>query len=149
MNLLATIRLELLRWAITDDVTVQFDIGGYICEDYQELKVLWMPDQPTSSAPKTFHDGATNYQVPADHVYIAGKISYWTDYATNRGIIGESATADAAHSREVFLCGDGTINTAMEDVYGVFNATKYVTAETSSGFNLRKPTFLYGVEIDA
>ena len=137
---------------ITDDVTVMFNIGGYICENYTELKTLICIDEPTSSSPKTFHEwnGSSwvNYDVPTSKVYIAGAISYWTDYATNNGIIGESATADASLSRQVFMCGNANVNSGFQEVYGRFVAGKWVTAKTTSGFSLRTPTYIYGVEID-
>lgn len=137
----------------TPEITTQFDIGGYICEDYNELKTLICFDDPTSSARKTFHywdgDSWENYQVPTGKVYIAGAISYWTDYATNKGIIGESDAVDSTITKQLFMCGNANINSGFQEVYGRFTAGKYVTAQTSSGFSLRKPTYIYGVEIDA
>jgi len=139
--------------AITDELIVQFDIGGYICEDYTKLKTLICTDDPTKSAMKTFHEwnGSSwvDYDVPADKVYIAGAISYWTDYATNNGIIGESTSVNSTLSRQVFMCGNANINSGFQEVYGRFTAKKWITAMTSSGFSLRRPTYIFGVEIDA
>jgi len=136
---------------ITPAITIQFDVGGYLCTDYNKLKVLKLPSGATSSNPKTFHDVETDadYVVPVGKVFIAGYISYYIDYASNRGIIGESDSADTAHSKEIFCCGEGGTCVKEQVVFGVFAAGKYVTAESSSGFELRTPTYLYGVEIDA
>jgi hypothetical protein len=135
----------------TPAITVQFDIGGYLCTDYSKIKILQLPADASSSSPKTFHDVTTgaDYQVPASKVFIAGYISYYIDYASNMGIVGESDSADSAHSKEIFSCGEGGTCVKEQEVFGVFAAEKYVTAESTSGFSLRKPTFLYGVEIDA
>jgi len=139
--------------SIEPEITVQFDIGGYICEDYNELKLLICTDQPTNSAKKTFHywdgDSWENYQVPAGKVYIAGKVCYWIDYATNRGIVGESDTVDATLTKDVFAFAKGAITGQMEDIYGRFAATKYVNIVATTGFAIRTPTYMYGVEIDA
>ncbi len=138
--------------SIEPEITIQYDIGGYICEDYNNLKTLICTDNPTSSAKKTFHEwnGSSwvDYDVPVGKVYIAGKISYWTDYATNKGIIGESDSVNSTITKQLFLCGNANIYAGMQDIYGRFAAGKWVTAKTSSGFSLRSPTYLYGVEID-
>lgn len=139
--------------SIVPEITVQFDIGGYICEDYTKLKTLICFDEPTSSSRKTFHywdgDSWENYQVPGGKIFIAGAISYWTDYATNNGIIGESDEADSTITKRLFMCGNANVNVGVQEVYGRFSATKWVTAQTSSGFSLRTPTYLYGAEINA
>jgi hypothetical protein len=132
------------------EVTIQYDVGGYLCTDYSKLKLLVLPSDATDSDPKTLHDTAgVDYVVPTGKVFIAGRVLYYLDYATNRGRIGESTSADGAISREVLSFSKGGTTVGMADVLGTFRAGKYVTGESSSGFGLRKPTFLYGVEIDA
>jgi len=139
--------------SIVPEITIQFDIGGYICEDYNELKLLICFGQPTNNTKFTFHEwnGSSwvNYDVPESKVYIAGKVSYWIDYATNRGIIGESDTEDATLTKNVLCFGKGWITGQMEDVYGRFTAEKWVNIVATTGFAIRTPTYLYGVEIDA
>ena len=139
--------------SIVPEITIQFDIGGYTCEDYNDLKLLICFDQPTNNAKKTFHEwnGSSwvNYDVPAGKVYIAGKVCYWIDYATNRGIVGESDTEDATLTKNLFAFAKGSINGQMEDVYGRFAATKWVNIVATTGFAIRTPTYMYGVEIDA
>lgn len=138
---------------IQDDITIQFDIGGYICEDYRKLKTLICTDQPTSSAKKTFHEwnGSSwvDYDVPPNKIYIAGSISYWTEFSSTIGIIGESNSADDSLSVQVLICGNATPNSGFQEVYGRFRETKWVTAKTGDGTSLRRPTYLYGVEIDS
>ena len=134
----------------TPEVSIHYSIGGYQSTDYDEFKLLILPANATDSAPKTFHDtSGANYQVPANKVYIAGIVVYYLDYASNRGRIGESTSADGAISREVLNFSKGGTTVGMMDVLGTFRAAKYVTGESSSGFSLRTPTYIYGVEIDA
>jgi len=139
--------------SIVPEITIQFNIGGYICEDYNELKLLICFGQPTNNTKVTFHEwnGSSwvNYDVPENKVYIAGKVSYWIDYATNRGIVGESNAEDATLTKNVLCFGKGSINGQMEDVYGRFTATKWVNIVATTGFAIRTPTYMYGVEIDA
>jgi hypothetical protein len=134
----------------TPAITIQYDIGGYICTDYNDLKLLVLPADASDSSPKTLHDtSGDNYVVPTGKIFIAGMVLYYLDYASNRGRIGESDSADGAISREVLHFSKGGTTVGMMDVLGTFEAGKYVTGESTSGFSLRKPTYLYGVEIDA
>jgi len=133
----------------TPAITIQYDIGGYLETDYNKLKLLVLPANATDAAPKTFHTVAgANYVVPENKVFIAGRVCCYLDYATNKGRIGESDTVDGAISREVLYFSKGLLTVIMMDVMGTFTAGKYVTGESTSGFSLRTPTYLYGVEID-
>jgi hypothetical protein len=134
----------------TPAITIQYDIGGYVCTDYNDIKLLILPADATDSAPKTLHDtSGADYVVPENKIFIAGMVLYYLDYATNKGRIGESDSADGAISREVLHFSKGGTTVGMMDVLGTFRAGKYVTGESTSGWGLRKPTYLYGVEIDA
>lgn len=139
--------------SIIPEITVQFDIGGFICEDYTLLKPLICFSQPSNTTKYTFHEwngsAWVNYDVPTGKVYIAGKVCYWIDYAANRGIVGESDTEDATLTKDIFCFGKGWITGQMEDVYGRFAATKWINIVATTGFEIRLPTYIYGVEIDA
>lgn len=136
--------------ATSPEVNINYSIGGYKTKDYSEIKLLMLPSDATDAAPKTFHDTDGNdYVVPTGKVFVAGIVCFYLDYATNRGRIGESDSADGAISREVLYFSKGGITVGMQDVLGTFRAGKYITGESTSGFGLRKPTYLYGAEIDA
>lgn len=131
-------------------ITIQYDLGGYLSTNYSEIKLLKLPANATDSSPKTLHDtDGNNYVVPASKVFIAGMVQYYLDSASNKGRIGESNSIDGAITREVLYFSKGGITVGMQDVLGTYREGKYVTGESTSGFGLRTPTFLYGVEIDA
>lgn len=136
--------------AVLPKVNINYSIGGYKTENYNEIKLLILPSDATDAAPITFHDtDGDNYVVPTGKVFIAGIVSYYLDYATNRGRIGESNGVDGAISREVLYFSKGGTTVGMQAVLGTFRAGKYITGESTSGFGLRKPTYLYGAEIDS
>ena len=148
---------------ITDDVTVQFDIGGYLCEDYRDLKVLIAAGDIGSGA-VSFHawddveeDFETVYEIGDGKVYIAGSISYWKEGASGVGTIGESATDGGTITKKIFCCGNTDVYAGLDHVYGMLGYSpvdfvgasgKFVSAVCSQ-YNLRAPTYIYGVEIDA
>jgi len=146
--------------AIVDDVTIQFDIGGYLCEDYRNLKVLIAAGDIGTGA-VSFHDwDGTDfdeaYVVPDGSRYIAGTISYWTEGASAVITLGESLTEDATIAKKILSCGNTDIYSGLQHIYGMFGyspvaftgaAGKYVSARCSQ-YNMRSPTYIYGVEID-
>ncbi len=139
--------VEMLK---TPAMTVQFDVGGYLVTNYAKLKVLTLPGTATNSKKRTFHDAATglNYAVPSGKIFIAGQINYWIDYASTVGYIGWSTNVDVTPTRKIFSCGMGGITIKNQHVFGVFPATKYITAYASSGFGIRTPCHLFGAEVD-
>lgn len=135
----------------TPEVTVQFDIGGYISTDYTNLRVLTLPGTATNTTRKTFHDVRTggDYSVPSGKVFIAGQIEYWINYAGTMAKIGWSTNPDENPTRDIFSCGLGTDTIRTQRVFGIFPSDKYITAEGSDGFGIRQPCYLFGAEIDS
>lgn len=152
------LRKPTLLYGIETDIVpggiVEFNLAGYTLTDYTKLKLLVLLNQPTSSTKYSFKhfDGSdwnSDYTVPAGKIFLAGKVSYWTENATASGLFGESATANGTISKQVFACGNSSVASDFKDVYGVFAASKYVTAQVIGSNALRAPTYIYGVEIDA
>lgn len=140
--------IEMLK---TPAMTVQFDVGGYLLTDYNDLRVLYLPGTATNNSRKTFHDVRTkaNYQVPAGKVFVAGMIAYWIDYASTVGKIGWASSLDSRPTRDIFACGLGTVTVRIQHIFGIFPSEKYINAHASSGFGIRTPCHLFGAEIDA
>lgn len=152
------LRVPTMLYGIETDVipagTVEIEIAGYTLTDYTKLRLLVLIAQPTSSLKYSFEyfDGSdwnSDYTVPTGKIFIAGKISYWTENAAANALIGESATADGAIAKKIFSCGNASVASSFADVYGVFAASKYVTAILVGSNTLRSPTYIYGVELDA
>jgi len=149
--------------AIEGDIIVQYDIGGYVCEDYRELKVLLAAGDIGSGA-VSFHswdeeeeDFDTVYEIPDGKIYVAGKISYWTEGSSAKITVGESATDGGSITKKIFCCGNADVYSGFQEVYGRFGYSpvdftgasgKFVSA-TCSQYNMRAPTYIFGVEIDA
>ncbi len=135
----------------TPEVTVQFDIGGYISTDYTNLRTLYLPGTATNNSRRTFHDVRTkaNYQVPSGKVFIAGQIAYWIDYASTVGKIGWATSLDVRPTRDILSCGLGTITIRTQRVFGIFPTETYINAYASTGFGIRTPCHLFGAEIDS
>lgn len=128
---------------------IAYKIGGISTDDYSLVKQLLLPSDAADDNPVTFHDPDGNdYQVPASHIYVASKVAYLVESTGYIGRIGESDSADSAISKEVIIL-PGYDKQAIEDVFGVFAASKYVTGETTNTNNdLMKDAMVYGVEID-
>ena len=126
--------------------------GGISFDDKALIKILTLPSAAKDDAPITFHDGATNYQVPGSKVFIVGKISYGTTFLSVTGRVGEADAVDGALTKEILtgLGADLTGSFHFRDVIGVYAAGKYVTGEsTSTSQTMLTGTTLFGVEIDA
>lgn len=136
---------------IAPAMTVQFDVGGYLVTDWNDLKVLYLPGTATNSSQKAFHDVVTgdDYTVPAGKIFIAGLIAYWIDYASTVGKIGwHASNPDVQPTRDVFSCGLGTITPRVQHIFGIFPAGSYINAYATTGFGIRTPCHLYGAEVD-
>lgn len=146
--------------AITDGTTVQYDIGGYVCEDYRDLKVLIASGNVGSGAVSFHHWNGSSfddaYEIPDGSRYIAGTISYWTEGSSAVITVGESLTDGGSMEKKILCCGNTDIYSGLQHVYGMFGyspvaftgaAGKFVCA-TCSQFSARAPTYIYGVEID-
>jgi len=126
--------------------------GGIIFDNYSLAKILILPSNCDDDNPITFHDGASDYQVPAGKVFIAGKVAVAVKDTAAPGRIGESNTVDGAISKEVLsgLIGPADYLFGYLDVFGVYAAGKYVTGEgTYAGtfYEMVAGTILYGVEV--
>ncbi len=145
---------------VVDDVTVQFDIGGYLCEDYRQLKVLLATGDIGSGVVSFHHWNGSSfddaYEIPDGSRYIAGTISYWTEGSSSAITLGESLTDGGSIQKKVLSCGNTDIYSGLQHIYGMFGYSpvsftgatgKFVSARCSQ-YNMRAPTYVYGVEID-
>ena len=134
-------------------MVVVYKWGGIAFDDKSLIKTLILPSPAADNVPITFHDNGTNYQVPVDKVFIAGKIMWAIESTNAYGRVGESDAADGALTKEVINLSPHptTDRWLSEDVIGVYVAGKYVTGESSGDAPkyLSVGTILYGVEIDA
>lgn len=129
---------------------VVYKWGGIAFDDYNLAKMLILPSNAADATPKTFHDEeGDDYQVPVGKVFIVGKGVWAIGDATTVGRVGESDAADGAITKEVIHLGPHTASGhwIFEDIFGVYTAGKYVTAETDGVQTLRMNTALYGVEV--
>ncbi len=131
--------------------TNAFRVGGVATDDYSEIKILRLPSDAQDDDPITFHDSSgSDYQVPADHVFIAGLLLFQTSSSNAWPLrVGESGSADGAIATEVILItGEDSGVWYHEEVMGVFTAGNYVTAESSdTDDNFLAQSTLYGIEV--
>ena len=129
----------------------EFTINGVNFNGYENIKMLDLPSNAKDDVPVTLHDAGENYQVPADHIFIAFQACIHLEQTAMIGRIGESDTADGAISKEVLKLSHGVLVPFMESCIGVFAATKWVTAETDStnaSYEMVSRSAIYGVEVD-
>ena len=129
----------------------EFTINGVNFNGYTNIKMLTLDGNAEDDDPITLHDAGVDYEVPADHIFIAFQALVWLEQIAMVGRIGESDTADAAISKEVLKFSNGTQVPFMEQCIGVFAAGKFVTAESDSAsdnYTIKSGSVLYGVEID-
>ena len=127
--------------------TYAFSIGGVNFDDYTKIKTLWLPTEANQITKVNFQDGGSDYTVPADHVFIAIKFAGCVEGVDTMGQIGEGLVADDI-VKDVLSIGTGTGYPFMEDVMGVYAATKYIKAKTNHNTNgIKANSALYGIEV--
>lgn len=135
-----------------ETTTYEFSVNGVNFDGYENIKMLTLDGNAEGDDPITLHDAGVDYEVPTGKVFIAFQALVWLEQIAMVGIIGESGTADTAHSKEVLKLGNGTQVPFMTDCYGVFTAGKFITAESDSNsdnYTIKSGSALYGVEVDA
>ena len=128
-----------------------FSINGVNFDDYADIKMLTLDAHAEDDDPHTLHDAGVDYEVPANHIFIAFRALVWLEQIAMVGRIGESATANGVISKEVLKFSNGTQVPFMESCIGVFAAGKFITAESDSAsdnYTIKSGSVLYGVEID-
>lgn len=124
-----------------------FTIEGINFNDYTKIKTLWLPSEATSSAKVNFQVDSSDYVVPGSHVFIAIRFTGCIEGVDTVARIGEGASGDDI-TKDVLSLGVGTGKPFMENVLGVFAATKYIKARTDHGSNgLKANSALYGIEV--
>lgn len=129
-----------------------FKWGHVVFDDYTLAKVLILPNPSDDDTPLTLHDEAgDDYDVPANHIFVAGKISAANTSVASTLRLGESNTADGVISKEVIAIPNLAGVWSYTEVFGVYAAGKYVTMEnlqSGTGQEVTTGAIVYGVEID-
>lgn len=124
-----------------------FSMAGVNFTDYSKIKTLWMPSEANSANIKNFQDDGSDYTVPADHVFIAVRFAGSVEGVDTMCRIGEGLVGGDI-VKDVLSLGVGTGKPFMENLVGVFAATKYIKAKTDHSTNgLKANSALYGIEI--
>jgi len=128
----------------------EFTINGINFNDYSLIKTLWLPSEANSVTKVNFQDpdDSEDYTVPTGHVFIAYRFAGRIEGVDTVGRIGEGLVAGDI-VKDVLSLGVGTGKPFMEDVLGVYAATKYIKARTNHTTNgMSANSALYGIEVD-
>jgi len=125
----------------------EFTIDGINFNDYSLIKTLWLPSEANQLATVNFQDAGSDYTVPADHVFIATKVTARIEGVDTVARIGEGLVGGDI-VKDVLSLGVGTGYPFMEKVMGVYAATKYIKAKTNHNTNgMSANSALYGIEV--
>ena len=124
-----------------------FSIGGVNFDDYTLIKTLWLPGGCNDTSQVTFKCGATSYQVPSTHAFIALRATAYILHAQILGRVGEASSDGGDIEQEVLSLGVGTANTFMVDVLGVFSAGSWIVGATNHQSTNMNACAIYGVEV--